>query len=164
MTEVQTPRETRIAFAASLTEFAEQREWYSRRASTCRQKAQRLDIAIIAFGALVAALPVIKPFANGMTDTTIALLGICIVVAQGVQRVYRYAEVWPEYRLASERMKREWRLFVNRADPYTDPDPVAQALYVKRLDGIMADEQKIYFDAQNDTRRNAPEEDEDEDV
>ena len=69
-----------------------------------------------------------------------------MAIAQGAQRIYRYAETWPEYRLASERMKREHRLFVNTAPPYSSQDDAAQRLLVIRLEEIIAAEQKIFFD------------------
>ena len=90
----------------------------------------------------------------GWIDYVLAALGIAIVVAQGMQRVYRYSEIWPEYRLASERMKREWRLFINGAASYDSGDEAAQALYIARLDTIMADEQKIFSDIQRPNAKN----------
>ena len=151
-----TERENRIAFAANLREFADQREWYSARARSYKKNAQRIDVAIIVFGATVAALPVVKPFGPVAADILIALLGVAIVVVQGIQRVYRYSEIWPEYRFASERMKREWRLFINAAEPYATDEADARTLYIQRLDGIMADEQKIFLDTQRESRRGTP--------
>ena len=144
----QPPRDTRIAFAETLTEFSGQRDWYNQRASSFKARAQRIDVLIIAAGAFVAALPSLRSSPGDWIDYVLIALGITIVVAQGMQRVYRYSEIWPEYRLASERMKREWRLFINAAEHYDAPDEVAQPLYVSRLEGIMADEQKIFFETQ----------------
>jgi len=141
-------REARIAYSETLTEFSGQREWYNQRSTSFKTSAQRIDILIIIAGALVAALPPLRTQLGDWIDYVLAALGIAIVLSQGLQRVYRYSEIWPEYRLASERMKREWRLFINSVEPYDSDDGAAKALYVSRLDVIMADEQKIFFDAQ----------------
>jgi hypothetical protein len=140
-------RAARKAFAGSLEEFESQRQWYSARASTFKSRAQRLDLTIIVCGVLIAALPILKPGGPAhWTEVLISFLGAGVALGQGAQRVFRFAETWPEYRLASERMKREYRLFVNGIDEYLGEDPKAQAQYVKRLEEIVAEEQKIFFD------------------
>ncbi|MFK7892873.1 MAG: DUF4231 domain-containing protein [Granulosicoccus sp.] len=140
-------KSVRLAYAETLSEFNEQRAWYSKRAGDLKAKAQRLDLLVIALGASIAAIPVLK--ADGeptLPDIVVSFLGVAVAVAQAAQRIYRYAETWPEYRLASERMKREYRLFSNCAPPYTDDDDIAQGQLVVRLEEIIAQEQKIFFD------------------
>jgi len=142
-----TGKSARLTYAETLTEFNEQRSWYSRRAGELKLKAQRLDLLVIALGALIAAIPILK--ADGtpsVPDIIVSFLGASVAIAQGAQRIYRYAETWPEYRLASERMKREHRLFVNAAPPYVCADDAAETLLVIRLEEIIAAEQKIFFD------------------
>lgn len=140
-------RESRMAFADTLAEFNDQRAWYSRKAGTFKERAQRIDMAIIGAGALIAVLPVLKPeSATHWTAIAASILGGAIVIFQGLHRVFRYSEIWREYRLASERMKREWRMFVNRAEPYDCAETEAQRLYITNLEKIIAEEQKIFFD------------------
>ena len=140
-------RTTRIAFADTLTEFNEQRTWYSRKSGLFKKRAQWIDMAIICFGALIAILPILKPeSATHWTAIAASFLGGGVVAGQGLQRVFRYSEIWPEYRLASERMKREWRMFVNGAEPYDCADDDARKRYVSNLEKVIADEQKIFFD------------------
>jgi len=148
------PRAARQNYADQLEEFNSQSSWYNSRATAFKNRAQRLDILIIIAGALVSALPAIGSNLGATAETTVDIalvaLGVTIVVSQGLQRVFRYSEIWPEYRLASERMKREWRLFINSAPPYNNSEDKARGDYVSRLDAIMADEQKIFFDRQRD--------------
>ena len=148
-TEHETRRKTRESFAEGLGEFNSQRSWYSARAGDFKKKAQRIDMAIILCGALVAAIPIFKAGgAPHWTEILVSFLGAAVVIGQGAQRIYRYGEIWPEYRLASERMKREWRMFINDADPYSGADDVAGRRYVARLEEVIAEEQKIFFDQQ----------------
>ncbi|MEM6932232.1 MAG: DUF4231 domain-containing protein [Pseudomonadota bacterium] len=150
-------RDDRIAYADGLTEFQEQRSWYSRRAGELKTKAQRLDILIIFCGALIAALPVFETLTSAQAVTvTTSMLGAAVVIGQGLQRVYRYGETWPEYRRASERMKREWRAFINAVPPYGPEDETkARAEYVNALEHAIEEEQKLFFDGvtakKNDT-------------
>jgi len=143
-------RDNRIAFASTLTEFDDQRKWYSAKATDFKEKSQRLDLLVILCGALVAAIPILKPGGDPhWTEIAVSFLGAAVVVGQGAQRVFRYGEIWPEYRLASERMKREWRLFINARGQYSADEEVAKSLYTEALENIMAEEQKIFFNSQN---------------
>jgi len=149
----QLVRTERIKFAESLDEFNSQLRWYDEKASRFKTKAQYIDLLIISFGALVAAIPVLKP--NGdphWTEILVSFLGAAIVFGQGLQRIFRYRETWPEYRLASERMKREWRLFINQQGNYDSQEDTARSRYIDTLESIMAKEQKIFFEA----RRSQP--------
>lgn len=141
-------REERIAFAESLKEFQDQRSWYSKRAGELKSKAGRLDLLIIVSGALIAALPILKPGSHPhWTAILISFLGAAVVVGQGMQRIYRYGETWPEYRRASERMKREWRAFINAAPPYDAADEAAaRQIYIAALEHAIEEEQKLFFD------------------
>ncbi len=146
-------RTERKAFAASLEEFESQRQWYSVRSSTFKSCAQLLDLTIIACGVLVAALPILKPGGPAhWMGILISFLDGAVALGQGAQRVFRFAESWPEYRLASERMKREYRLFINGVDAYLGENTKAQAHYVKRLEEIIAEEQKVFFDTNRVSR------------
>lgn len=140
-------REDRITYAKSLDEFEDQRRWYSARSSQFKTRSQRLDLLILGCGALVAAIPVLKPDGPAhWTDFAIAILGVSIAFGQGAQRVFRFSDIWPEYRLASERMKREFRLFINGAGIYKNSNPDDHIKYVEQLEQIIAEEQKIFFD------------------
>ena len=143
----QDRRQARVEFAETLAEFNEQRSWYSSKAGRFKQRSQRIDMLIIGCGALITFIPVLKPgAAPHWTMIATSLLGGFVVMLQGFQRIFRYVEIWPEYRLASERMKREWRLFVNGAEAYDCDDADARQRYVLHLEQIIADEQKIFFD------------------
>jgi hypothetical protein len=138
---------TRSTYVKTLAEFNDQRAWYSKRAGNLKKKAQCLDLLVIALGALIAAIPTLKAQgAPTIPDITVSFLGAAVAIAQGAQRIFRYSETWPEYRLASERMKRENRLFLNTAPPYDLEDTEAKRIFVLRLEEIIADEQKIFFD------------------
>ena len=89
-------REDRITYAKSLDEFEDQRQWYSARSSLFKSRTQRLDLLILGCGALVAAIPVLKPDGpTHWTDFAIAILGVLIAFGQGAQRVFRFSDIWP---------------------------------------------------------------------
>ena len=59
-------------------------------------------------------------------------------------------ESWQAYRKASEGMKREYRLYINNADPYFAAEDEASAyrLLVERVETIIAEEQQLFWQSQ----------------
>ena len=100
-------------------------------------------MGVIGAGAATSFLQVFSP--PWVTIGT-AALGALVVLLEGWQRIARYAETWVGYRTASERMKRERRLYVNGAGNYrvTDEDE-AYLRFVEAVEAIIAEEQQIYW-------------------
>lgn len=123
-----------------------QREWYSKRAATYRTRAALLAMAVIAAGATTSFLQVFSGIP--WIPIATAALGACVVLIQGWQSIARYDETWKSYRAASERMKREFRLYVNGAGGYRGTDEVeAFRLFVEAIEAIIAEEQQLYWRA-----------------
>jgi hypothetical protein len=89
-----------------------------------KARAQALGIAVVAAGAATAFLQVFRD-ARWVPVLT-ALLGAVVALAEGWRQIARYDEAWAAYRLASERMKRERRLYVNGAGEYRGLVPVCE--------------------------------------
>ncbi len=125
-----------------------QREWYSRKASSYKSYAQWCGIAVIAAGALITFFAAVGPDDSLWTKAIIAGLGLAVAVLQGVLRIWRYEETWLECRKASERMKREQRLYVNVAGAYAEiADEEARFRhFVEAVERIIAEEQQLFFD------------------
>jgi hypothetical protein len=128
-------------------DLSKQREWYDARASSHKKWANYLSLIVIAFGALTSFVATLKPMNSSLCDVIIAALGVFVVISQGILQIWRYNETWVGYRMASERMLRERRLFINAAGPYADiPDEEESLRYfIEVIEQIVAEEQKIYF-------------------
>ena len=124
-----------------------QRDWYDKRAAQHKKRANWLGLTVIACGALTAFVTTIKPSGFDIHDMIVALLGVGVALVQGFLRIWRYDETWIEYRLASERMLRERRLFINAVGPYTAIEDEGASLrhFIEAVEQIIAEEQKIYF-------------------
>jgi Protein of unknown function (DUF4231) len=121
-----------------------QREWYGRRASAYKNWTQLLALVVIGAGAATTFVQVFTP-ANWVPVLT-AGLGALVALAEGWQRITRYGETWIAYRTASERMKRERRLYVNGAGAYRGLDDDAAYLQlVESVEAILAEEQQVYW-------------------
>jgi hypothetical protein len=69
-----------------------------------------------------------------------------VTLSEGWQRIARYGETWVAYRNASERMKRERRLYANGAGAYRGlDDDTAYLQLVENVEAIIAEEQQVYW-------------------
>jgi hypothetical protein len=119
--------------------------WYSGRASTLKGRSQAFGLGVIIAGSATAFFSVLGN--HPAVPVLIAFLGAAIAVLEGWRRISRYDEVWTSYRVAAERMKRERRLYVNGADKYRQSADEDDAFldFVEAIEGIMAEEQQIYW-------------------
>src|SRR3954463_632753 len=132
-----------------------QRRWYSERASTYKKYAQVLGFIVIGAGAATSFVQVFstQPWVPVIT----AALGAVVVLIEGWQRISRYGETWTGYRTASERMKREQRLYVNGAGAYRKmEDDEAYLRFVEAVEAILAEEQQIYWQSRGDSNPRPP--------
>src|SRR3954469_9068995 len=121
-----------------------QRRWYSERASTYKQRTQVLGLLVIGAGAATSFVQIFN--AQPWVPAVTAALGTVVVLVEGWQRISRYGETWTAYRTASERMKREQRLYVNGAGAYRNvDDDEAYLRFVEAIEAMVAGEQHIYW-------------------
>lgn len=126
-----------------------QRSWYSRKASGFKWRAEALSFLVISAGILTTFFAAISK--APWVATVTASLGALIALAEGWQRIARYGERWMAYRIASERMKRERRLYVNGAAEYREviDEDEAYLRFVEAVEAIIAEEQQIYWPNRN---------------
>ena len=163
MAESETPTEpdpraqARAARAERYFErdLAGQRVWYSARATRLKARAQALGVTVVGAGAATTFCQVFGqvPWVPVVT----ALLGALVAVAEGWRQIARYDEAWAAYRVASERMKREKRLYVNGAGDYRRPASEDEAFlcFVEAVEAIVAEEQRIYWRDRGDAHDTA---------
>jgi F0F1-type ATP synthase assembly protein I len=125
-------------------DLADQRRWYSEKAGLFKTRSELLALLTIVLGALITLIQVFG--AAPWVPIVSGLIGAVIAIAAGWQRIARYSETWISYRTASERMKRERRLYTHGAGPYRGlPEREAYLTFVEAIEGIIAEEQKIFW-------------------
>jgi hypothetical protein len=140
-----------------------QRKWYSARAG--RQKGMHvwLSFVVLAAGAATAVTQLFAPaspdHAPGVVPIITALLGTLVVVAKGVERIWRFEDTWAGYRKASEAMKHEYRVYVNATGPYqaAADEEVRYKLLVERVERIVAEEQGAFWGRREEEDAPTPE-------
>jgi hypothetical protein len=126
-----------------------QREWYSKGARKQKRRYLAFAICVIVLGALISLLQVLDT-AHWWVRHLTAALGAAVTIGRAVDALLRPGETWQAYRKASEGMKREYRLYINNADPYFAAEDEASAyrLLVERVETIIAEEQQLFWQSQ----------------
>jgi hypothetical protein len=125
-------------------DLADQRTWYSQKAGLFKTRSELLALLTIVLGALITFIQVFG--AAPWVPIVSGSIGAVVAIAAGWQRIARYSETWISYRTASERMKRQRRLYTHGADSYRGlPEREAYLMFVEAIEGIIAEEQNIFW-------------------
>jgi hypothetical protein len=125
-------------------DLAGQKSWYSEKAGLFKTRSQLLALLTIVLGALITFIQVFG--AAPWVPIVSGSIGAVVAIAAGWQRIARYSETWVSYRTASERMKRERRLYTHGAGSYRGlPEREAYLAFVEAIEGIIAEEQNIFW-------------------
>jgi hypothetical protein len=125
-------------------DLADQRRWYSEKAGSFKTRSELLALLTIVLGALITFIQVFG--AAPWVPIVSGSIGAIVAIAAGWQRIARYSENWISYRTASERMKRERRLYTHGAGSYRGlPEREAYLTFVEAIEAIIAEEQNIFW-------------------
>jgi hypothetical protein len=125
-------------------DLADQRRWYSDKAGLFKTRSELLALLTIVLGSLITFIQVFG--AARWVPIVSGSIGAIVAIAAGWQRIARYSETWISYRTASERMKRERRLYTHGAGSYRGlPEREAYLTFVEAIEGIIAEEQNIFW-------------------
>lgn len=119
----------------------EQIDWYDRKSRSAQSRYKFLRVSEIC---LAASIPVVSGFAEMIDvwapDPTIlvALTGVLLTIVAGLLSLYRYQEVWVNYRTVCDSLRREKFLFLTRTPPYDVASPLP--LLVERAESMMSQE------------------------
>jgi hypothetical protein len=129
--------------------LAGQLNWYDNKAGFNKTWHMRLGLIIIVGGAVTAIVQLWSPSPDGVhwSSWLSAALGAVVIIAKGIDSLWKFDENWTNYRQAAEQMKRERRLYINSVGPYqlcSDEDTAFQ-LFAKRIEQIIATEENTFW-------------------
>ena len=113
--------------------------WLDGKAAFNQRRFKRIRIIELVSSASIPFLVAL------ITDATVALkwitglMGITITVCEGLQAMYKYQELWIQYRSIAETLKREKLLYLTKAGRYEGiPNPFPQL--VVEVESILGQE------------------------
>jgi Protein of unknown function (DUF4231) len=125
--------------------------WYGRKSTSHKKYFYALKMVTLVAGAAIPLLPVLlldEQFSRIVT----AVLGVVIVVIEGIQQLYQLQTNWITYRSTCESLKHEKYLFLADAGPYA----VAQkphSLLAERIETLVSQEHVKWISVQSISQR-----------
>lgn len=111
--------------------------WYDKRSRQNRRWCVGLRMAEIVSAALI---PLLTGLTAGSSSSryAVAALGVLVAIAAGALSLFRFQELWIQYRSSSETLKHEKFLFLTRTEPYSVDQPLP--LLVNRTEALISRE------------------------
>ena len=111
--------------------------WYDRKSSWNQRWFRGLKVVQIVAGALIAFF---APFREGALRYITGILGVVVVILEGVQGLYQFQHNWIQYRATSEELRREKYLWLAKAGPYAAAEH-PETLLAERVEALLSREQ-----------------------
>ncbi len=125
----------------------DQINWYNKKSKTFQSRFKLLKVIVIIGSVTI-------PFLVGMIEDgtfnlkiIVGIIGVLIAAIEGILSLYKYQELWLQYRLASEMLQREKLIFLTNSGIYHE-NPNAFKDFVKRAETIMSSENQTWLEGQ----------------
>jgi hypothetical protein len=123
-------------------EYIEQRldnqiAWYDAKSQYNQRAYKRIRIFEIV---AASAIPLLSagPRLGDYGGIVVGVLGASIAICSGVSALYKFHELWIEYRTIAETLRHHRFLFLTQARPYHEAD--AFTLFVEAVEGVVSKE------------------------
>lgn len=104
------------------TRLEDQIGWYSNKSSSNKRWYQALRAIELVVATSIPFLAGVIKEANA-NKVTLAFLGLLVAVVAGLLGLYKFQELWIEYRTTAESLKQEKFLYLSRTEPYNIEEP-----------------------------------------
>ncbi len=115
----------------------DQIDWHDAKSSANQRSFKALQVVIIVASALIPLLAGFEDRAGGLTYA-IGAIGVLVAVLTGVVSLYRFNELWIDYRLTAEALSQEKFRYLTRTAPYHEGDLLSTL--VQRVEAILSDQ------------------------
>lgn len=135
----------------------DQINWYSKKSTFNKKRYQIIQALVIIISASIPVLAILITFSDAILKMAVGIAGVLIVVLEGMLSLYKYKDIWLEYRMTSELLNREKLLYLTGSGPYKT-DKSFQA-FVERAETIMSTENQSWLANQvkkEDTEKENP--------
>jgi hypothetical protein len=115
----------------------DQTKWLSGKSGSNQKLFKRCRLAEIVLASLIPVVAVL-PLPELAGKLAVAAAGAAIAIIAAAVSLWRFQELWVQYRATAEALKREKFLYLTSAAPYTGTD--CFALLVSRVEALLAAE------------------------
>jgi hypothetical protein len=131
----------------TLNRLEDQIKWYDDRSRYCQRMFKWLKLTLIVVAAGI-------PFTAGVGGPAwiTGLMGVLVVVLEGVQQLNQYQNNWTAYRSTCEALKHEKYLFAAAAGPYAAAGS-PRSLLAERIEGLVSQEHAKWVSSHEETAK-----------
>ena len=119
----------------------DQIDWHNRKSTWNQRNFKRLQIVVILSSALLPLLAGLQSAAGESAakyGLTIGIIGVIVAVLTGIASLYRFQELWVDYRLTAEALTQEKYRYLTGTAPYDSGDGLQ--LLVERVESILSEQ------------------------
>jgi len=128
----------------TLQRLEDQIAWYDKKSQDAQFWFKRLKLVQLVTAGII---PLLGIFSIPYLDKVTAVLGLVILVVEGLQQLNQYQTHWISYRSACEALQHEKYLFLAGAGPYANAEQ-ALPLLADRIEGLISQEHAKWLSAQ----------------
>lgn len=135
----------------TLARLDDQIDWYDRKSLAAQKWFKALKIIQIVCAGVVPLVTIFGVEGVLLGQVT-AILGLAILIVEGLQQLNQYQSNWITYRSTCESLKREKYLYLGKAGPYAGiADPIP--LLADRIEGLISQETANWVSVQERAAR-----------
>lgn len=123
--------------------------WYSKKSTFNKNRYQFIKALVIITSACIPVLAILITENDNLLKVIVGFAGVLIVVLEGLLALYKYKDLWLQYRMTSELLNREKVLFLTGAGIYKKNKTLQ--VFVERAETIMGSENKNWLSNQQET-------------
>jgi hypothetical protein len=118
-----------------------------------REARARSAYKLLKFAQIVTAalIPLVTIFDIPNPNRITAVLGVCVLIFEGVQQLNQYQQIWTTYRSTCEALKHEKYAFLALAGPYVHAE-LPLAVLADRIEGLISQEHAKWLSTQERVR------------
>ncbi len=131
----------------------DQINWYSRKSTFNKNRYQLFKALVIILSSSIPVLAIMITENDQLLKMIVGIAGVLIVVIEGILSLYKYKDIWLEYRMTSEMLNREKLLYLTGAGPYKTKKSFQD--FVEKAEAIMSSENKNWL--ANQIKKEEPE-------
>jgi uncharacterized protein DUF4231 len=125
----------------------DQINWYSKKSKFNQNRYKLLKTIMILVSVTIPFLAGLIKGESDILKIAVGVGGILIAGIEGILSLYKYQDLWLQYRLTAEMLGREKILFITEAGQYEN-NPNAFKLFVKQAESIMGSENQAWLESQ----------------
>lgn len=136
----------------------DQIEWYDKKSQDAQNRYKFSQLIEICAAALIPLLSSYTANCRKMA-LLVGILGCIITAIEGMERLFKWHEMWIEYRTTCELLKYHLNLYLTHTGPYNDDSESYENRFIRNIEDIIASENskwKILNETKKDTIKGKP--------